>query len=179
MTSTRWMARVFSHRLTGWVAVGLLAGGLWTLPTVSRSQEPASETKPENPADAKLLLIGSLASSHVYTTHGYIGVVADNAQKELYTPARVDELMQEITVLADSLTAQLKSLKKSDLTPEDAKAVQEIIDIYALLKQESDALRAYAKDKTEAHGNEFHRVRAAAWTRVAKLLEIPVTPPAP
>lgn len=178
MTSTRSMARVFSNRPACWAALAVLALALWTLPTVSRSQEPASETKPEAPVDTKLQLIGSLASSHVYTTHGYIGVVADNAQKELYPPARVDELMQEVTVLADSLTAQLKALKKSDLTPEDAKAVQEIIDIYALLKQESDALRAYAKDKTEAHGNEFHRVRAAAWTRVAKLLEIPVKAPA-
>jgi hypothetical protein len=174
MTSSRSMARVFTNRPVRWAALGLLVWALGTLPTLSQSQEPASDIKAEAPVDAKLLLIGSLASSHVYTTHGYIGVVADNAQKELYTPARVDELMQEVTVLADSLAAQLKALKKSDLTPEDAKVVQEIIDIYALLKQESDALRVYAKDKTEAHGNEFHRVRAAAWTRVAKLLEIPV-----
>ena len=159
--------------------LGLLGLALWTLPAVSRSQDPSSETKSAASVDAKLLLIGSLASSHVYTTHGYIGVVADNAQKDLYTPARVDELLQEVTVLADSLTVQLKALKQSDLTTEDAQAVQEIIEIYALLKRESDALRAYAKDKTEAHGNEFHRVRAEAWTRVAKLLEIPAKAPTP
>ncbi len=178
MTSTRLSSHRFATPTARWAVIGLLALVSGTLPAVSRSQEPTSETKPEAPADAKLLLIGSLASSHVYTTHGYIGVVADNAQKDLYPPKRVDELMQEVNVIADSLTAQLKALLKSDLTPDDAKAVQEIIEIYALLKQESDALRAYAKGKTEAHGNEFHRVRAEAWTRVAKLLEIPVKAPA-
>lgn len=177
MTHMRSILQMLANRPAHWAVLGVLA--LWTLPAVSRSQEPASETQPAAPIDAKLRLIGSLASSHVYTTHGYIGVVADNVQKELYTPKRVDELMQEVTVIADSLTAQLKALKRSDLTPEDAQAVQEIIEIYALLKQESDALRAYAKNKTEAHGNEFHRVWAEAWTRVAKLLEISVKAPAP
>ncbi len=179
MTRLHPMASVFVTRPARWALLGLLALALWTLPTVSRSQEPVSETKPEAPVDARLLLIGSLASSHVYTTHGYIGVVADNAQKDLYPPQRVDELMQEVAVFSDSLTVQLKTLQNSDLTPEDAKAVQEIIEIYALLKKEADALRAYAKDKTEAHGAEFHRQRAEAWTRVAKLLEIPVKAPAP
>ena len=175
MTRLHPMASVFVTRPARWALLGVLGLMLWTLPTVSRSQEPVAET----PVDAKLLLIGSLASSHVYTTHGYIGVVADNAQKDLYPPQRVDELMQEVAVFSDSLTVQLKTLQNSDLTPEDAKAVQEIIDIYALLKKEADALRAYAKDKTEAHGAEFHRQRAEAWTRVAKLLEIPVKAPAP
>ena len=81
--------------------------------------------------------------------------------------------MREVTVFSDSLTVQLVALQKTDLTPDDAKAVQEIIEIYALLKQESDALRTYAKDKTEANGKEFQRLRAETWTRVAKLLEIP------
>ncbi len=179
MTSTRPIIPRVDTPTARWAVLGLLALALWTLPTVSRSQEPAAETKPAAPNDTRLLLIGSLASSHVYTTHGYIGVVADNAQKDLYPPQRVDELMQEVAVFSDSLTVQLKTLQNSDLTPEDAKAVQEIIEIYALLKKEADSLRAYAKDKTEAHGAEFHRQRAEAWTRVAKLLEIPVKAPAP
>jgi hypothetical protein len=178
MTRTRLMAFVFTNRPAHWVAFGLLVLFLGTLSAVTQSQEVQPASKPAAPVDTKLQLIGSLASSHVYTTFGYIGVVADNVQKDLYTPDDVDRLMKEITVISDPLIVQLVALQKSEMTPEDAKAVQEIIEIYALLKQESEALRTYAKDKTEANGSEFNRRRAEAWTRVAKLLDIPVKAPA-
>ena len=160
-----------------WAGLGALLLLLWSLPAVSRSQEPVSESKSASPVDTKLLLIGSLASSHVYTTYGYIGVVADNVQKDIYSPQRVEDLMSEVTVISDSLTAQLDALLKSDLTAEDAKAVQEIVEIYGLLKQESAALRKYAKDKTETNGTEFRHLHDEAWIRVAKLLEIPLVNP--
>ena len=173
MTRMRSITDSCSSRPAHGVALGLLVLALWTLPAASRSQEPAPVSVPAVPVDAKLQLIGSLASSHVYTTFGYIGVVWDNSQKGLYTPESIDQLMREVTVFSDSLTVQLVALQKTDLTPDDAKAVQEIIEIYALLKQESNALRTYAKDKTETNGKEFQRLRAETWTRVAKLLEIP------
>jgi hypothetical protein len=169
---------LFINRPARWVALGLWVLVLGTLPAMSQSPEVKLTSKPAAPLDSKLQLIGSLASSHVYTTFGYIGVVADNVQKDLYAPDDVDRLMKEITVISDPLIVQLVALQKSEMTPEDAKAVQEIIDIYALLKSESEALRTYAKDKTEANGSEFNRRRAEAWTRLAKLLDIPVNAPA-
>lgn len=150
----------------------LIAVCLWS--TDSRGQAPTPDVSEPPAVDRKLLLIGSLASSHVYTTFGYIGVVADNAQKDLYTPQRVDDLMQEINVISDSLISQLEALPKTDLTVDDAGALQEIIEIYKLLKKESDSLRVYAKDRTEAHGGEFNRLRAEARTRVFQLIGIPV-----
>lgn len=179
MTRMLLMASMFKTRPAHWVAVVLLTLVLGTLPAVTRSQEVKPVSKPAAPVDTKLQLIGSLASSHVYTTFGYIGVVADNVQKDLYTPDDVDRLMKEITVISDPLIVQLVALQKSEITPEDAKAVQEIIEIYSLLKSESDSLRTYAMEKTEANGNEFNRRRAEAWTRVAKLLDIPSKPLVP
>ena len=164
--------------------LGLLAGALlvslclW--PTDSRGQALTLDPKvPPAAVDPKLELIGRLASSHVYTTFGYIGVVADNAQKGLYTPQRVDDLMREVTVISDSLTTPLDELLKSDLTTTDAEAVKEIMEIYKLLNQEADALRVYSQKKTDANGNEFNRLRGIAWVRVAKLVGVPVeVPPA-
>ena len=163
-------------RLFGLLA-GLLMLGDSLAPTLSQGQAPKASAPPAAKVDTKLQLIGSLASSQVYTMFGYIGVVADSSQNNLYPPQRVDELMKEITIISDSLTEQLQALQKSQLTEEDAQAIGEIIEIYALLKQESDALRKYAKEKTEANGTEFGRVRGEAWIRVAKLLDIPVEAP--
>lgn len=174
-----WMATMLLNRPARWVALGLLVLFWGPLPAVTRSQEAKPVPKPAAAVDTKLQLIGSLASSHVYTTFGYIGVVADNVQKDLYTPEDVDRLMKEISVISDPLIEQLVALQKSEITPEDAKAVQEIIEIYSLLKNESEALRTYAKDKSEANGNEFNRRRTEAWTRVAKLLDIPSKPRVP
>ncbi len=178
MTRMPLMLSLFTSHPARWVTLGLWVLVLGTLPAMSQSPEVKPASKTVTPVDTKLQLIGSLASSHVYTTFGYIGVVADNVQKDLYTPDDVDRLMKEITVISDPLIVQLAALQKSEMTPEDAKAVQEIIEIYALLKQESESLRTYAKDKTEANGSEFNRRRAEAWTRVAKLLDIPVKAPA-
>ena len=178
MTRMPVMPSLLTNSPTRWVVLGLLTLVLGTLPAVSQSPEAKPASKPAAPVDTKLQLIGSLASSHVYTTFGYIGVVADNVQKDLYTPEDVDRLMKEITVISDPLIVQFVALQKSEMTPEDAKAVREIIEIYALLKQESEALRTYAKEKTKVNGDEFNRRRAEAWTRVAKLLDIPVKAPA-
>lgn len=173
------MATMFTNRPACGMVLSLLMLVLGTSPAVPQSPEVNPVPKPAAPVDSKLQLIGSLASSHVYTTFGYIGVVADNIQKDLYTPEEVDRLMKEITVISDPLIEQLVALQKSEITPEDAKAVQEIIEIYALLKSESEALRTYAKDKSKVNGDEFNRRRAEAWTRVAKLLDIPSKPPVP
>lgn len=174
MTRLPSIAEDISPRGSLGLFAGLLLVGVCLWSTDSRGQAPQPEVSEPPAADRKLLLIGSLASSHVYTTFGYIGVVADNAQKDLYTPQRVDDLMQEITVISDSLISQLEALQKSDLTADDAQALLEIIEIYKLLKQESDSLRVYAKERTEAHGNEFNRLRAEARTRVFKLIGISV-----
>ena len=147
-------------------------------PRMSRGQASSSEAEDSKPpVDPKLQLIGSLASSHIYTTFGYIGVVADNTQKELYSPERVDDLMREVTVISSSLVQQLEELQQTKLTDADAEAVKEIIGIYKLLDQEADALRAYAKAKNEANGNSFYKIRTDAWIRVARLVGIPAESP--
>ena len=155
--------------------LSLLILSLAVWPSHLPGQAPQADSKALPVAvDNKLLLIGSLASSHVYTTFGYIGVVADNVQKDLYKPEQVEALMQEVTLISDPLVTQLEALRQSDLTPDDAKAVTEIIDIYGLLKQEAEALRLYAKQRTEARGTEFNRQHTRTRVRVFQLLEIPL-----
>ncbi len=164
------------RKFGAWAGLLLLVVCLAPRDSSGQATAPESET-PKPPVDQKLELIGSLASSHVYTTFGYIGVLADNTQKELYSQQQVDDLMREVTVINGSLIKQLEDLPKSNLTDSDAAAVTEIIEIYKLLNQEADALRAYAKEKIEANGNSFYKIRGDAWLRVAKLVGIPAEPP--
>ena len=170
--------RFAPRRRTVVVWAVLFSAAITVAPGVIRGQATSDSADTKTPVDPKLQLIGSLASSHVYTTFGYIGVVADNTQKELYTPQRVDDLMREVVVISESLIKQMEELQKSNLTASDADAVKEIMEIYKLLNQESDALRAYAKDKSEANGNAFNKLRGETWPRVAKLVGIPVETPA-
>lgn len=172
------MIRRFStQRRTLVVWAILLSVATIAAPGMLRGQATTDSPDTKLPVDAKLQLIGSLASSHVYTTFGYIGVVADNTQKELYTTQLVDDLMREVVAISDSLLKQLEELPKSELTASDAEAVKEIIEIYKLLNQEADALRAYAKDKSEANGNAFYKLRGATRIRVYKLVGIPAETP--
>ena len=117
-------SRIPNRRSLG-LAAGLLLLGLclWPSDTQGQASKPDDKAAPVA-VDGKLLLIGSLASSHVYTTFGYIGVVADNAQQDLYPLQRVEDLMKEVSVISDSLIALLDGVQTSSLTAEDGKPVE-------------------------------------------------------
>ena len=98
--------------------LSLLILSLAVWPSHLPGQAPQADSKaPPVAVDNKLLLIGSLASSHVYTTFGYIGVVADNVQKDLYKPEQVEALMQEVTLISDPLVTQLEALRYCLMRP--------------------------------------------------------------
>ncbi len=171
--------------------------GLWVLfasgviATFVAAQAPSKLSAPSSEVptvvDPKLQLIGSLSSRHVYTLYGYIGVVADGVAKKPESPVSpemaermqaerllAERMMAEVGVMADQLTTELEGLRKTELTVEDAEAVDEIIAIYRLLKEQAEALRAYARNNTEANGGAFQKKRTEVWPRIAKLLGIPV-----
>lgn len=155
------------------LGMGVASGGLWPSGSIAQGPVKPVATAPAAVPDLRLKLIGSLSSRHVYTLYGYIGVVADGAVRGQETPERTESLMSEVGVMTDQLVAELGDLSKTGLTPEDAAAVREMMAIYQLLKEEADAVRIYAKNKTEANGAAFQKKRMEVWPRIARVIGIP------
>lgn len=171
----RWKERRYSgpgkRSLIAILAATILASSLCSVDSPAQVVAESSPTE-QPPVDLRLQLIGSLASSQIYTTFSYIGVVEDNARREIYTPQRLDDLLNEVAVLIDSVLAQMEQLQKTELTAEDERAVREIIEIYGLLNQTASALRSFTKEKSASHEQAYQKIRTETWSRVAKLLGI-------
>lgn len=133
--------------------------------------QPVAEAqqKKANP----LRTIGALSGAHVYTTYGYIGAVADAFGKGAYDAKRVELLMSEVMGMADVSVGELQAIRDSSLAEDDKKVVQDIIEVYQLLRGEADALTKYAKTRKKEDLNAFNEVRRNVWPRIEKLLRLP------
>ncbi len=158
----------------------LIAGGFALLvaavPPFARAQQdqpPAEQEKPRE-VDARLKTIGSLGASHIYTSFGYIGTVADAIAKDVYPPERAEDLMREMIGMIDVNIANLREVRKTGLTESDVAAVDAMIEIYALLKQEAQALSRYAKSRDMEDARAFEKARQTAWPQIARLLGLKV-----
>lgn len=118
----------------------------------------------------RLFLIGALGGSHVYTTYGYIGVIADGVPKDTYSEEKVRELMAEVIAMNDNLVAQLAKVRATSLMPEDIEALDQMIEIYSLLREQAEALNAFTQSRTQEHANEFERLRTTVWPKISLLL---------
>jgi hypothetical protein len=135
--------------------------------STARAQEPA-----EAELDDRLVCIGALAASHVYTTYGYVGGVADGYASETYDGEKVRDLMREVVNLGDTNVRLLKKVREGNIVEGDKRVVDEIIAVYGLLKQEAESLAAYAQSDDQADLDAFEAARKAAWPKIKALLGI-------
>ena len=63
----------------------LLLASLLTLPALGRDQEKKEEAPK---TDDRLVCVGALAGTHVYTTYGYVGTVGDAYSHDVYKGER-------------------------------------------------------------------------------------------
>lgn len=130
--------------------------------------------------DPRLLAIGALGASHVYTLYGYIGVMADgyvgvtvNGQNHrVYDANRIVELTPEITQMCENCQSRLEGLRDIGLTADDEAVVDQMIEIYSLLSQQAKALEAFARSNARRDADEFERIRTTVWPEIAGLLGI-------
>ncbi len=130
--------------------------------------------------DPKLLAVGALGASHVYTLYGYIGVMADgyvgvmvNGQNHrVYDTDRILELTPEITQMCDNCKSRLEGLRAAGLIEEDLAVVNQMIDIYGLLSRQAKALESFAQTNSGRDADEFERARTTVWPEIADLLGI-------
>jgi len=122
--------------------------------------------------DPRLVAIGGLAGSHLYTTYGYIGTVADLFAYEKYDTKRVQELMKEVVSMADVSVKQLHKVRETNVSDSDKKVLDDMAAIYGLLQQEANALSDYSLSKSKEHLDAFSKVRTEAWPRIKAVLGI-------
>jgi hypothetical protein len=168
---------------SGWVKADLVAPRQDAAPAPPPDVAPASPDEPETPVDPeadRLYLIGAVGGSHVYTTYAYIGVLADSLSKELYKTEQVQELLNETVAMSDSLLKQLRKVRAGGLSDVDAQAIDNMIDIYELLKDEARAAAAFARSRSSEDADKFDKVRTTVWPKIAALLglEQPAAEPA-
>jgi hypothetical protein len=147
----------------------LVLFALLSLPALSRGQEKKVE---EAKTDDRLVCIGALAGSHVYTTYGYVGTVADAYAHDIYKAEKVQELMKEVAGLAEVSIKQLKTVRNGDIVESDKKVIDDVIEVYSLLRDEANALSAYTKSKNQEDLKKFESTRTVAWPKIKAVLGI-------
>lgn len=152
-----------------WLFIGLAFG----LPGAVLAQEPAPSPEPEVPAvDDRLVCIGALAGAHIYTTYGYVGGVADAYANDVYDGERVRSLMKETIGLSDVSIVQLKKVRDGNITDEDKQVINDVIEIYGLLKKEAQSLSDYTTSGAQTDLDAFEQSRTVAWPKIKKVLGI-------
>jgi hypothetical protein len=144
---------------------------LFILPVLGGAQDKTGK-EAEPKSDDRLACIGSLAHAHIYTTYGYVGTVADAFAHDIYKAEKVQELMKEVAGLADMSMKQLKAIRSGNLVDSDKKAIDELVEVYGILKEEAQALSAYTKSKDEEDLQKFEKARTSAWTKIKTVLRI-------
>jgi len=144
---------------------------LLILPVLCRAQE--KEKKPEVPKDDdRLVCIGALAGAHIYTTYGYVGGVADAYAHDIYKAEKVQDLMKEVVGLADVSVKQLKAVRNGNIVESDKKVIDDVIEVYGLLKEEAQALSDYTKSKDKEDLDKYEKARTTVWPRIKTVLGI-------
>jgi hypothetical protein len=130
--------------------------------------------------DPRLLAIGALGASHVYTMYGYIGVMADGyvgvtvngENHRIYPAERIAELTPEIALMCDNCKTRLEALREVGLIEEDLTVVNQMIEIYGLLSRQAQALERFVESNSPQDADEFERIRTTVWPEIAGLLGI-------
>ncbi|MBX3444657.1 MAG: hypothetical protein KF774_19820 [Planctomyces sp.] len=122
--------------------------------------------------DERLYLIGAMGATQVYLTYAYVGAVGDGFVKETYDAAKVGELMGEVTGMTANLVTQLQKVRDGDLTEEDRKALDQMIEINSLLKRQAESLSAFSQAPSAETAQAFEDVRTQVWPKIADLLGI-------
>ena len=123
-------------------------------------------------ADPWLLAIGVLSGQNIYVTYAYIGSVADGYYKRAYTPEQVQSLMKEVIGLTDVAIEHLEKVEATKIIDPDRKAIERVVEIMGLLKQEAEALSAFTRTESDADLQAYEAARTSAWPKIKEALKM-------
>jgi len=122
--------------------------------------------------DARLQAIGALSSSYLYITFNYIGVTADAYASEAYKSGTVASMMNETISFMELAHKQLMEIGRGDLSDEDKKTIDGMVEVVMLLEKEASCLRDFAATGKESDADGYHQARKQALEKLNKLLGI-------
>ena len=130
-----------------------------------------TDTASSSAEEVQLQAIGSLAAAHIYTSYGYVGVTADGLVAKTFTAKQVIELMSEVD---DMLTMNMEALQKvsSSVSGDDRQFVDDLINIYQMVKKETMALTTYARTEKAEDAAAFEKSRKSIWPYLKQTLGI-------
>jgi hypothetical protein len=117
-----------------------------------------------------------MGGAHVYTTYAYIGVLADGLSKELYTDQQTKELLGEVVTVSDSLIKNMERVRDGGLSEADTQAINSMIEIYKLLKDEANAAIKFTDTRAVEDAEQFDQIRTTVWPKISALLGLEATP---
>jgi hypothetical protein len=133
-----------------------------------------AQAKPsDGAANAKtdfLEALGSLSATHLYQSHLNIGLLADGVESGTYTIADAEESLKPVIDMMKLVDVRLAKLAKSELDAEDRRSIQQIQTVSALLRLQTDALRAYWATGEMQQATDFQEARRASWQGVSKVM---------
>jgi hypothetical protein len=101
-----------------------------------------------------------------------IGLLADAAESDVYTPAEAKKLLETVVGLMDAAEKQLGDVPADSLGADDRKALEKARELTGLLRTQARELQAYWDDGGKEHADKFHKARAETWEGVKALLKI-------
>ena len=121
----------------------------------------------------QLKLIGLYAASDVYFKFTYIGVTADALSVKKYEAAQVESLMNDVDKAIGNALRLLEPVRTSpNLSAEDRQKLNQIVEIYGTLREETRRLIAFAKHRNQEDAQAFEKARTTAWAQLQQLLNL-------
>ncbi len=170
MVQGKWLWVVTADGTKGWVKSDAVQPYDDSPPPSPDDAAPGSPETPLDPEGDRLYLIGALGGAHVYTTYAYIGVLADGLSKQLYTDEQTKELLAEVVTVSDSLVKNMERVRDGGLSEGDTEAINGMIEIYKLLKDEASAAIRFADSRSVEDAEKFDQIRTTVWPKISALL---------
>ena len=120
--------------------------------------------------DGRLSAIGGLSASHIYTTYVAIGAVADAFGNDVYETKQVQDIMDGMVGMIDTVKKQLLLVQEHCEDQSDQRYIDDVINIYTLLQEEARQLSKFAGSRQAADHRAYEKARTTVWPKIEKLL---------
>jgi hypothetical protein len=175
-------SRLWTTALAGSAVAAIGAGVLLTMLyhsfTVAKPAAAATAGETNRPANASeskdrsLETMGSLTAAHLYQAFLNIGLLADAREKEVYTAAEAEKLLDSVTRMLDTVDHRLGQMLDGGLHEEDKEAVERARELGGLLRSQARELRTYWQTDDQEYADKFQKTRERSWTGIQALLGV-------
>jgi len=138
------------------------------------SSDPKKDKTKSDPHASLLFTVGTLAAQGLYLTYVSMGTLTDGFSAQAYDKETAQQIMESYVSLSKVCQNQLSNLlQETKLTPEDKKVLREIEITYSYLINHGQAFLDYLSSNDASYLATFDENRKMAWSRIARILQIP------